>query len=251
MALKIGCCGWAVKGGMEAYFKQFPLIELQSTFYKPPSLLTARSWRERAPPSFEFTMKSWQAITHPPTSPTWRKAGLKIEPEKASLYGHLKPTQENFEAWERTLEVAKALRANILVIQLPPSMDASSENLGNMKKFLSSVDRGGLTLAVEFRHSSWQLDVVSKVCEELDLIHIVDPFKERTATSSRSPIYYRLHGLGRRMYVYDYSDEELERLWRSWVEPYVEEGRQVYVLFNNTAMGKNAKRMMELYAKQG
>jgi len=247
MALKVGCCGWAVKGGMEAYFQQFPLIEIQSTFYKLPNPSTARRWRERAPPSFEFTLKSWQAITHPTSSPTWRKAGVKVDPSKADRYGHLKPTQENFEAWDKTMEVARALEAKILVIQLPPSMDASSENLKNMKDFLSSVNRGGLTLAIEFRHGSWSHDLISRICSELNLIHIVDPFKEATATSDRALIYYRLHGLGKRMYVYDYSDEELERLWANWIRPYVEEGKDVYVLFNNTAMGKNAKRMIELY----
>lgn len=250
MSLKVGCCGWAVKGGMEAYFNEFPLIELQSTFYKLPRLSTATRWRELAPASFEFSLKSWQAITHPVTSPTWRKAGVKIEPEKAERYGHLRPTSENFEAWERTLEVALALKAQVVVVQLPPSMDASSGNVSNMREFFSTVDRRGVRIAVEFRHDSWRPEIVYKACRELDLIHVVDPFKCETVTRDAELIYYRLHGLGERTYVYDYSDEELIRLCRSWVRPLIGEGKQVYVLFNNTAMAKNAKRMMELCAQE-
>jgi hypothetical protein len=31
----IGCCGWA--GSQPRYFSQFPVIEIQSTFYDPPA----------------------------------------------------------------------------------------------------------------------------------------------------------------------------------------------------------------------
>lgn len=236
---------------MRAYFSEFPLIELQSTFYKLPSLSTAARWREAAPADFEFSLKSWQAITHPATSPTWKRAGIRLDPEKAGRYGHLRPTAENFEAWEETLRVALALRARVVVMQLPPSMDASDENVKNLKEFLSTIERRGLAIGVEFRHSSWRPEVVSKVCHEVDVLHVVDPFRQETTTKDSDVVYYRLHGLGERMYVYDYSDEELARLWGRWVKQFVDQGKQVYVLFNNTAMAKNAKRMIELYSKGG
>ncbi|RLE50833.1 MAG: DUF72 domain-containing protein, partial [Candidatus Methanomethylicota archaeon] len=94
MAVKVGCCGWAVRGGKQAYYKEFSLIELQETFYKLPKVDTVKSWREEAPSSFEFAVKAWQAITHPTTSPTWKKAGVKIPAEKADKYGNLQPTRE-------------------------------------------------------------------------------------------------------------------------------------------------------------
>ncbi|MCX8204366.1 MAG: DUF72 domain-containing protein [Candidatus Nezhaarchaeota archaeon] len=251
MSLKVGCCGWAVKGGMEAYFREFSLIELQSTFYRLPDLSTAIKWREMAPSGFEFSLKSWQAITHPVTSPTWRKAKVKIDPSKAERYGYLKPTSENFEAWSKTLEIALALRARVVVVQLPPSMDASNENVSNLRGFFSTIDRRGVTIGVEFRHSSWRPEVVSKICRELDVVHIVDPFKDEAATKDKELVYYRLHGLGERVYVYDYSDEELAKLWGNWVKPLLDQEKQVYVLFNNTAMAKNAKRLLELCIGSG
>jgi len=246
LSIKVGCCGWAIKGGMEAYFKTFKLIEIQSTFYKLPNPSTAEGWRTKAPLDFEFTLKSWQAITHPTSSPTWKKAGIKIPPEKADRYGLLKPTEENFEAWNKTMEIAKALKAKIMVIQCPPSLDASHENLRNMRDFLSSIDRKEMKLAIEFRHESWTPERISQVCSEYDLIHIVDPFRAQTVTKEREIIYYRLHGLGKRMYVYDYNDEEHLRLYEDWVKPYHEEGKEIYVLFNNTSMAEDANRFQEI-----
>jgi len=72
--VKDGCCGFPV--GMKKYFENFDVVEVQKTFYKPPSQKTAEKWRKNAPENFEFTIKAWQVITHPPSSPTYRKAEL-------------------------------------------------------------------------------------------------------------------------------------------------------------------------------
>jgi len=62
MRVKVGCCGFP--RGMKDYFSQFKLVEVQQTFYKMPKLDTALRWRQQAPPDFEFSLKSWQLITH-------------------------------------------------------------------------------------------------------------------------------------------------------------------------------------------
>ena len=48
--IKVGCCGWAKS--QKEYFENFPVIELQQTFYKLPDLKTAQKWREKAPKDF-------------------------------------------------------------------------------------------------------------------------------------------------------------------------------------------------------
>ncbi|MDP9171171.1 MAG: DUF72 domain-containing protein, partial [Acidobacteriota bacterium] len=75
-ACLIGCCGW--REAKAKYFERFGLVELQDTFYEPPSLALARKWRELAPPSFQFCMKAWQLITHTAKSPTYRRLKSKI-----------------------------------------------------------------------------------------------------------------------------------------------------------------------------
>ena len=71
MAMKLGMCGFTI--GAAAYFKQFPVVEVQQTFYDPPPIGTLEKWRRQAPAGFEFTMKAWQVITHLGESPTYRR----------------------------------------------------------------------------------------------------------------------------------------------------------------------------------
>ena len=57
----IGCCGWPE--ARARYFEHFPVVELQTTFYQPPSPELAEKWRSQAPPEFIFSLKAWQLIT--------------------------------------------------------------------------------------------------------------------------------------------------------------------------------------------
>ena len=74
--MKVGCCGFP--GGMRSYFSRFEIVEVQQTFYQPPRMETALRWRREAPADFEFAIKAWQLITHPPSSPTYRRARVEI-----------------------------------------------------------------------------------------------------------------------------------------------------------------------------
>src|SRR3984885_14764785 len=88
----IGCCGWA--GSQPQYFSQFPVIEIQSTFYDPPASKVAARWREIAPPEFEFCIKAWQLITHSPSSPTYRRLRKPIAPNRSVFFGSFQDTDD-------------------------------------------------------------------------------------------------------------------------------------------------------------
>lgn len=249
--LKVGCCGFAVKGGMRAYFKEFDLVELQSTFYKLPRRQTAQRWRSEAPERFEFAMKASQMVTHPPSSPTWRKAGLKVPAEEASKYGLLRPTEENLHAWEETASIAEVLQAPVVVVQCPPSFTYSPETMWEMVEFFARARRRGFEVAWEPRHPSWTPDRVRAACDRLNLIHVVDPLRE-TAVSSGPLRYYRLHGLGERPYSYRYSDADLRRLYEEVISPLrrpPDDSDQVYLLWNNIAMTEDASRFKRLLSQ--
>jgi uncharacterized protein YecE (DUF72 family) len=68
---KVGCCGWGM--AQEEYYRQFELLEVQTTFYQPPQEDTARRWREEAPRDFEFGVTAWQLIIHGRASLTHRR----------------------------------------------------------------------------------------------------------------------------------------------------------------------------------
>lgn len=230
--IKVGCCGFP--GGMQLYSKEFEVVEVQRTFYKLPRIETAAKWHAQAPTGFEFTLKAPQLITHEPTSPTYRKAGIKLSSEDKDKYGSFKPTENVQMAWDETRKICKALEAKIVIFQCPASFKPTRENIQNLREFFHTIDRKGLLCAWEPR-GEWKDDEIASLCRELDLIHCVDPF---LSDPLRGEIrYYRLHGGPG--YRHKYTDDELEELRKKcWGE--------TYCMFNNITMHEDALRFKEM-----
>ncbi|MCS6769525.1 MAG: DUF72 domain-containing protein [Candidatus Caldarchaeum sp.] len=240
----VGCCGWSVKGGKAAYFSKFPAVEVQETFYRLPRVETVKRWREQAPDEFVFCMKAWQAVSHPTTSPTWRRAGVDPRQLK-NKYGFLRPVEENFEAWDKSAEVAKALRARVVVVQTPASMPADDTAFKDAKQFFEYAAGSGFLVGWEPRgRVAARMDKVYEVCSSTGVIHITDLLRSKPATASRL-VYTRLHGLGGREvnYSYRYSDEDLQRLFEAVGELDADEA---FVMFNNISMADDAERFAQL-----
>jgi len=235
--IKVGCCSFPV--GKKKYFQQFKLVEIQQTFYKLPFIGIAKRWREGAPVDFEFSLKAWQVITHLPSSPTYRKAGLQIPSEKEGNYGFFRPSEEVFEAWVKTRDVAQVLKANVIVFQCPAKFIESPENIENMRRFFTNIDRGDFIFVWEPR-GKWSNDVITTLCQELNLIHCGTPLEGEMLHGGIG--YFRLHG--GRNYHHQYSDDELARLGGL-------SGNEAYVLFNNITMHKDALRFKELIGSKG
>jgi uncharacterized protein YecE (DUF72 family) len=235
--IKIGCCGFP--HGMKNYFKEFPLVEVQKTFYKPMKSDTAIKWRANAPVEFEFTVKAWQLITHPPSSPTYRKAKIELEGEKEN-YGFFKPTQEVLKAWEATTEVCLALQTKFIVFQTPASFKPIQENIRNLRKFFATISNGNFRFVFEPR-GDWEDSLLKEICSELNLIHGVDPFARMPVTDKVA--YFRLHGSppGKKMYAYKYTTEDLQKLLRI-----CERYEVVYCLFNNIYMYEDAINLQSM-----
>lgn len=213
---------------MKNYFEKFDVVEVQKTFYKPIKPETAEKWRKLAGEDFEFTIKAFQVITHPPSSPTYRKAGLKVEDG-----GYFRPVKAVFDAWEKTREIAKILRSKIIVFQTPRSFRESDENVRNMVEFFSSIERE-FTFCWEPR--GWSAEKIKEVCEKIDLVHAVDPFVGKSVYGDME--YYRLHGFN---YKHKYSDEELR-----WLAEKVSNEKVCYVMFNNVHMLDDAERFAKI-----
>jgi uncharacterized protein YecE (DUF72 family) len=229
----VGCCGW--QESRARYFAEFPVVELQDTFYQPPSVELASKWRSAAPEGFRFSMKAWQLITHAASSPTYRR--LKEAVAKSGACGYFRPTDEVRAAWQRTLAIARALDAVAIVFQCPASFRETPANIANLTAFFEGIERDDRLLAWEPR-GPWRAEAVREICAKLDLVHCVDPFQAQPVHGQA--VYWRLHGIGG--YACRYSDEELERL-REMVQRQRTAGRDpVYVMFNNTNMLEDARR---------
>jgi uncharacterized protein YecE (DUF72 family) len=234
---RVGCCGFRL--ARAEYFKRFPIVEVQHTFYKPPQPATLERWREEAPEGFEFTLKAWMMITHEGKSPVYRRLGRELSPSERDECGAFRPTDTVRRAWDTTLESAVALGARRVLFQCPASFAPSDEHLDDLRAFFTGPAAGTSLDYLWEPRGGWPDDLVRAVCDDLDLTHVVDPFSARTVTPER--IYYRIHG--RRGEPYE--DAELEALAASLPT----EGAP-YVLFNNVRMATDAERFLDALARR-
>jgi uncharacterized protein YecE (DUF72 family) len=151
--------------------------------------------------------------------------------------GFFKHTESVREAWEVTLACAKALEARTILFQCPAKFQPLPENIINLKRFFSEIDRGDLNLAWEPRGILWEDAVIKEICDELGLWHCVNPFERPTVTPDNC--YYRLHGRPRWRYTYE--DDELQEL-----ATLVPKERLAYVFFNNITMKNDALRFTKV-----
>jgi uncharacterized protein YecE (DUF72 family) len=207
---------------MKKYYEKFQLVEINRTFYEYPKMSTVVGWREKAPSNFEFTVKAHQSISH--------KFRFELEP--------------SLKAFEQMKEICKALETRILLIQTPGSL--RPDKLGDAERFFRKISREDLCIVWETRGPAWETpDIREKLAEtlrEVEVCHVTDPFVIMPAYMG-SVAYFRLHGLGKRLYYYQYTDAELRKLYEI-IKPIEAEGRAVYVLFNNLAMFDDGVRFM-------
>lgn len=231
---KVGCCGFPI--ARPKYFKTFPVVEIQQTFYEPPKPDTAGRWRQEAPADFEFTLKAWQLITHEASSPTYRRLKTALRDDEKKQVGGFRWTDPVRRAWEKTLQIARLLHADKVIFQCPASFAPTSRNKEQISKFFGKIDRCGVTCVWEPR-GKWQEQEVSDLCRQLNLVHCVDPFKNECVTYGLC--YYRLHGITG--YRHKYTEAELGELTLRHPKE-----TQTYFLFNNISMQRDAERFMKL-----
>lgn len=182
---------------------------------------------------------------------TFEACGFAVEEDDAldsDEVGSLRPTASIREAWKRAVARADALDANVVLLQTPPSFDATDEHEAAMRELFDSTDREGLTIAWEPR-GDWlpNADRIAEVCDDCDLVHVVDPLRDYPV-SSHPTAYLRFHGLNadRYDYSYDYSEGELDTLAER-VDDLRADHETVYVLFNNDGKFANARAFRERF----
>ncbi len=238
MGARVGLCGWTVS--QSAYVRRFPVLEVQHTFYEPPADAVLARWRAQVPAGFEFTIKAWQIVTHESNSPTYRRMTRPLPDSARGQVGAFRTTPVVLAAWERTLECAEVLRASAVLLQCPRSFRPTAENVRRLRDFASHVKRPTGRLLWEPR-GEWPAPLLTELCAELDLVHVVDPMQTETVTPDQT--YYRLHGTSGSRHVH--SDDELRRL-RDLVV-----GRSSpYVMFNNLPRASDAERFLALLSDE-
>ncbi len=234
---------------LEYYCQFFGTVELNVTFYRLPTASTFKGWRKRSPENFVFALKGSRFITH------IKKLGDCEEP--LELF------------FQRVKELGD--KARVILWQLPPRFKVDLDKLQRFCHLLATNPRASkYHHAFEFREKSWFCREVYDILknynfalaladwpfilqvkgkpQEIGIIKYKAPKIEVEETADF--LYIRRHGAVA-LYASNYSDEELQRDAR-YIREWLEEGRDVYIYFNNDAYGyavKNALFLKKLLEK--
>jgi len=158
----------------------FDVIEINSSFYGPPSPKTAEGWAKRVETraDFRFTAKLWKRFTHERTT-AWTTG------EVDTMRAGLDP-------------LAGAGKLGALLLQFPWSFRNEEKN----REWLRDVSRAfrAYPLIVEVRHISWnEPDFYRELAErQIGIVNIDQPmFRNSLPPSARATSsvgYIRVHG---------------------------------------------------------
>ena len=142
------------------YATQFPLVEVDSSYYAMPAPNTAQLWAERTPNGFVMNVKAFRLFTGHQTSPTVLHKDIRaaLPPSaKANLYYKDVPGEIRDELWRRFIEALAPLRAanrlGLVHFQFPPWLVRNAAGHAHVRLCVERM--AGHALSVEFRHRSW------------------------------------------------------------------------------------------------
>ena len=209
------------------YADLFPIVEVNSTFYRLPAVAVAQSWVRRTPQKFRFTAKFPQSITH-------ERRLVGAEEELRKFLQVMRPLQES----------GKLLAA---LLQLPPSLPFEPATI---RSFYESIPPD-LPVAVEFREASWLAPESFDLLREFRFAYVVvdEPLLPIRLERTGPFTYVRWHGHGTSIwYDYTYSADELTA-WVPRIRELAEGDGPVLGFFNNHFRGDapaNARTISEM-----
>jgi len=280
-----GTCSWADKSLVECgrfyppqlktaeerlrfYAQQFPLVEVDSSYYGLPSERNASLWVERTPPDFTFDVKAFRLMTQHPTPPSALPKDLREAlpsglAEKKNLYPRDLPSGVVDEVWARfagaLLPLDSAGKLGVVVFQFPPWFLPGPQNRDYLVQAKERLPQ--YRIAVEFRNERWLSEQNAErtfrfladhrlpfICvdEPQGFPSSVPPLAEATAEIA----LVRFHGRNASTWArpgisaaerFDwlYSEGEL-REWVPRIERLAERTREVHLLMNNCREDKAA-----------
>jgi uncharacterized protein YecE (DUF72 family) len=256
------------------YARQFPIVEVDSTYYGPPAEQTTRLWAERTPAGFTFNIKAFSLLTGHPTKVSAIYKDLRLETEKKNVYPADLPPQTYEEIWSRFLSaldpLAAAGKLGALLFQFPPWFGIRKSN----KEYLLEVVARCKPLrpVFEFRNASWfdganqneTLDWMRAhklpfVCVDMPQGHRSSIPPVAAATSPELAVV-RFHGHSDKWtskdihekFGYNYPKAELA-LWVPKLKELAAEARTTQVFMNNCYTDyaqRNAATLIDLLGEQ-
>jgi uncharacterized protein YecE (DUF72 family) len=262
------------------YAAQFPLTEVDSTYYAPPAERQVALWAQRTPDGFRFDVKAYSLLTGHPTRPKslWRDLREQLPPEvqeKRNVYAnHLDPEALD-EAWRRFESALRPLheagRLGAVLFQYPPWFVPRRENRAEVEALRERMP--DYRISVEFRSSRWLAEQRDRertlgLLEAHGLIFVsvdapaVSGLPRLIAVTNPEMLMVRFHGRSdstwndtsgsaAERFRYLYSEQELEELVPPIAE-HAEEVRETHLLMNNCYRNysvQNAAQLRDLLGR--
>jgi len=142
------------------YAAQFPMVEVDSSYYAIPAPATAQAWAERTPPEFQFNVKAFRLFTGHQTDPKVLEKDLREAlPARARkmLYYRDLPADILDELWRRFQLALNPLRLNgkltAVHFQFAPWVINDRDGRAHVVECVERM--GEQQLTVEFRNMVW------------------------------------------------------------------------------------------------
>lgn len=244
LAIRFGTSGWSYQewvgrfypnnkvAKLPYYSRVFDSVEVDSSFYRPPSKSMASGWATATAESFRFSLILPKMIT------------------PGSGHSGAKSTTEAF--MKSITPIEKAGKLGCLLIQLPANFTFSEKD--ELEAFFSLLPEK-VHFAVEFRHESWDRGETWRMLEKYNIANTITDspagvFSKPIITSA-THAYVRWHGRGKSAWhEYRYSEDELATGHQTLVEI---ESRvhTVYAYFNNHSKTNAPANLLTLIRMRG
>lgn len=260
------------------YSERFPMVEVNYTYYRMPSVSTMRGMERKTPDDFEFVVKLNRSLTHSnpiigsfipdqessPDAARGTPDAKRAAPGTRELRLSLDPLKETIAGFKEGIApLVEAGKLTCLLAQFPWGFRNTDRNLEYVVTLAQEF--GEFLFVVEFRNAEWVSDTVFGVLKDcgigfccVDEPRLKGLMPPIAVSTSPEVSYVRFHGRNSskwwnhddpsERYDYLYDEEELKP-WADKILKLADNSRKTYVLFNNCFEAKatqNARQMQSL-----
>jgi uncharacterized protein YecE (DUF72 family) len=243
------------------YASNFPLVEVDSVYYFPPTDANVLAWINRTPDSFTFDIKAYSLLTKHPTRPKSLYPDLtemvSVERKGKYLYSSHLSDDVMDEVWRRFAASLMPLHSSgklgVILFQFPEWFLPGAESRNYVVECQDRLP--DYRIAVEFRNSAWLSDRnLNRTLEFLETngipltsVDMPQGFRSSmppiTEATSKEVAYVRFHGRNTEQwdkehetatprFAYLYTEEELSG-WVPKIKELASKANEVHVLMNN------------------
>jgi uncharacterized protein YecE (DUF72 family) len=297
--VRIGLCSWSdpslikskafyprgtgtPEGRLRFYAQNFPVVEVDSSFYAMPDPANSVRWVERTPPNFRFNIKAFRLLTGHQTPPKVFPPDIAaalpaLKARKRNHYYDDLPDEILDEVWRRFIDAIAPLKqaGKLLAVHFQFAPWVSNTAAWRQHVQMCVQRMAGHLVAIEFRNATWFADdgVESTLAwlRGMQVVHTIVDEPQGVGNYAQgiwevthpALALVRLHGRNAETWAakglatsaerfnYDYDDAELDELSHD-IDGLVEKAFDVVVLLNvnHEDQGVRAARALQLRQRQ-